>query len=487
MAHTGGRFLLIQRQFDGDQQRLRPQAFFSRIKLRLAQPALGHRQVEQHQLLATLNQGKARRMDHQHPTKTVLAAVQRHFSLSLYRWEQRLFRRFWRWLHHRSSLHQFAVKLAFALLVAVACLIGRLRCTFARDARFTRLRFAARRRLREMVAAGGDAVFRLPGWRRRLFRLIVQRQRRVADLLQHGSYRLINKVMYQSRLMKTYFVLGRMHIHVYLVRIDLEIKYVRGLLIVFQLILIGLADGMIDQTIAHHAAIDVTILHLAQLTRPGRISHPAANGQVAMLPGNVQGMLQKSRATNAAQAALIVALVFGCAILADQFAVVAEVDRHIETRQRNAPHHFIDMAEFGFLGAHEFAPRRGVVEQIQHFQRAAYRMCRWFDRHRLIAAFGIGLPGFILFRRARSERQTGNRADAGQRLAAKTETDDGFQIVERADFTGGMTRQCQCQIVFTDAAAVIADANQLGTAAFDININACRTGIQTVFHQFLYH
>ncbi|MNH14339.1 hypothetical protein D3C79_739300 [compost metagenome] len=111
-------------------------------------------------------------------------------------------------------------------------------------------------------------------------------------------------------------------------------------------------------------------------------------------------MLQKCRPTNAAQTAFMLALVFRCAVLADQFAVVAEVYRHIETRQRDAPHDFIYMTKFGFLGAHKLAARRGVVEQIQHFQRAAYRVRRRLDRHRLIAAFGISLPGFALFCRA---------------------------------------------------------------------------------------
>jgi hypothetical protein len=56
------------------------------------------------------------------------------------------------------------------------------------------------------------------------------------------------------------------------------------------------------------------------------------------------------------------------------------------------------------FGAHKFAPRRGVVEQIQHFQRGADRMRRRFDRHRLIAAFGVSLPGFLLFRGAGGQR-----------------------------------------------------------------------------------
>ena len=266
-------------------------------------------------------------------------------------------------------------------------------------------------------------------------------------------------------------------------RIDLQIQHVSGLLIVLQLILIGLTNSVIDQAIAHHAAVDVAILHFTQLARPGRIRHPTAYAQIAVLPVDVQRMLQKRRAADAAQTAFVLALFFRRPVLADRFAVVAEVDRHIETRQRNAPHHFIDMAEFGFFGAHELAARRRIVKQIQHFQRAPDRVRGGFEGHRLLAPFGIGLPRLALLGGARRQGQTGNRADTGQRFAAETEADDSLQIVERADFTGGVPCQRQRQIVLADAAAVV--ANQLGTAAFNIDIDARCAGVQAVFHQLL--
>ena len=74
MPRDGRHFALVQRQLDRDQQRLRPQPFRRRVELRLAQPALGHRQIEQRRLLALFNQRVARRVNHQHPAKTVLAA-----------------------------------------------------------------------------------------------------------------------------------------------------------------------------------------------------------------------------------------------------------------------------------------------------------------------------------------------------------------------------------------------------------------------------
>ena len=145
------------------------------------------------------------------------------------------------------------------------------------------------------------------------------------------------------------------------------------------------------------------------------------------------------------------------------------------------------MAELGLFGAHKFAPRRGVVEQIEDFKGRTDRVRRRLHRHRLLAAFGIRLPGFLLFRRPRSERQARHRTDTGQRFAAKTEADNGFEIVERGDLAGRVASQGQRQLVFFDAAAVIANANKLRAAAFDININPRGARIKAVFNQLFHH
>ena len=267
-------------------------------------------------------------------------------------------------------------------------------------------------------------------------------------------------------------------------RIDLQIQHVSGLLIVLQLILIGLTNGVIDQAIAHHAAVDVAVLHFTQLARPGRIRHPAADAQIAVLPVDVQRMLQKRRTADAAQTALVLALFFRRPVLADQFAVVAEVDRHIETRQRDAPYHFVDMAEFGFLGAHELAARRGVVKQIQHFQRAADRVRGGFDRHRLLAPFGIGLPRLALVGGARRQGQTGNRADTGQRFAAKTEADDRL----RSSSVLILLVACRASASARSSLPMPQPLSRMrisSAAAFNIDIDARRPGVRAVFHQLL--
>ena len=83
---------------------------------------------------------------------------------------------------------------------------------------------------------------------------------------------------------------------------------------------------------------------------------------------------------------------------------MVEVNSDVEARQRDAADHLIDMVELGLFRTHKLAPRRGVIEEIQHFKSGTHRMGGRFYRDRHLAPFGIGLPRFLLLSGARSER-----------------------------------------------------------------------------------
>lgn len=87
-----------------------------------------------------------------------------------------------------------------------------------------------------MVAARSDTVFRNWAWRRFC---VFQRQRRFNLLLQHAQHALIDKIMHQSRLVEPYFMLGRMDVHIHLMRVDVQIKHESRLLIGPELVFAG--------------------------------------------------------------------------------------------------------------------------------------------------------------------------------------------------------------------------------------------------------
>ncbi len=94
---------------------------------------------------------------------------------------------------------------------------------------------------------------------------------------------------------------GGMHVDIHLMWVDLQIQHKCRLLIGPQFVFTGLADRVIDQTIAHHATIHVAILNFRQCGRGViRICHPAAQREIAVLPFNRQRLFEKSGTANRA-------------------------------------------------------------------------------------------------------------------------------------------------------------------------------------------
>ncbi len=200
-------------------------------------------------------------------------------------------------------------------------------------------------------------------------------------------------------------MLGGVNVNVNLMRVDLQIKHKGGLLIGAELIFAGLANGVINQAVTHHAAIHIAVLNFSERGAAGvRIGNPAAQGQIAMLPLNGQRFFQKRCAADGPQPTLLLPAFRHRAVLAHHLTVMAEVKGDIKTRQRNAADDLVDMSEFGLLGSHKLAASGGVVEQIQHFKGSADRVRRRFYRDVHIAPFSVGLPGFLLVGRTGGQR-----------------------------------------------------------------------------------
>ncbi|MCY1178694.1 hypothetical protein D9M73_190590 [compost metagenome] len=168
-------------------------------------------------------------------------------------------------------------------------------------------------------------------------------------------------------------------------------------------------------------------------------------------------------------------------------AVVTQVKTYIKARQRQAPDHFLQVIEFGFLGFEELAPGRGVEEQVTHFDRGTDRMRRRLHSGGHVAAFGFHLPGLFGIAGSRGQGQACDRADRCQRLTTKTQAHDPLEVFQVANLAGGVPGQGQRQVVGGDAATVVAHAQQLHPALLDVHVDAPGTGVQAVFQQLLDH
>ena len=287
--------------------------------------------------------------------------------------------------------------------------------------------------------------------------------------------------------MKTHLVLGRMDVDVHLTRIQLDVEHVGREPVGRQQFVIGLANGVVDELVAHHAAVDIGVLQIVLRSGAGGRGQPAPQPHVAVLALHRQRVVHEGRAAHRGEPALLLRHRVGGLVLAHHLAVVAQDQGDVEAGERDAAHQLVDVGKLGLFAAHELAPGRGVEEEVHHLHSRAHRVGRRLDGDAHLAPFGLGLPGFGLLRRAGGKGEPGDRTDGGERLAAKAQAVDPFQIVEGRHLGGGVARQRQHQLILGDATAIVANANELGTTLVDVDLDPVGPCIQAVFHQLLDH
>ena len=88
---------------------------------------------------------------------------------------------------------------------------------------------------------------------------------------------------------------------------------------------------------------------------------------------------------------------------------------------------------------------------------------------------------------AAGQRQARDGGDRSQRFAAKAKRGDAFEVVERGDLRRGVAGQREREFILGDAAAVVADADQLDAAFFELDLDGLTAGVERVLKQLLEH
>src|SRR5690606_31571 len=65
--------------------------------------------------------------------------------------------------------------------------------------------------------------------------------------------------------------------------------------------------------------------------------------------------------------------------------------------------------------------------------------------------------------------------------------DNGLEVFQRGDLARGVAAQRQRQVFLSDTDAVVAHADQLDAAVFELNVDAVGAGVEAVLEQFLDH
>ncbi len=338
--------------------------------------------------------------------------------------------------------------------------------------------FRLRAELTGVLPAGAQHVVDGRGRRQLIFR---------AHLAEGSVQGAVEKVVNHAPVTEAHFVLGRVDVDIDGGRVDLQKQHKGRMPTIEQHVAVGLAHGMGDQLIAHHAAVNVEILQVGLAAREGRQPHPTPQMQAIALDLDRQRLLEKRRTTDRRHPPRTTQVIGRLMQRQHALAVVAQMKSHIEARQGQTADHFLQVLKLGLLSFEKLAPRRRVEEQVAHLHRGAHRMGRRLHARGHVAAFGLHLPGLLGLGGARGQGQAGHRTDRGQGLTTKAQAQHLLQIFQLANLAGGMSRQGQRQVIGGNAAAVVTHPQQLAAALLDVHLDAPSAGVQAVFQQLLDH
>ena len=319
------------------------------------------------------------------------------------------------------------------------------------------------------AGAGGHGHLGLGG------RAWIHRHRHVQGLAQGAE----DEIMQLAIVAEAHLVLVRVGIHIEQLRLHVQIEHIDRQAKMAHEILVGIVDGVLNEFVANDAAVEENVLLVGGAVVEGRQANPAAQADAVHLVFHRNGVLEKLLAENLGHARAHVA-----AKIPGNAAVVAQQELHVGIAEGEALHQLHHVVGFGAHGFEEALPGRGVVEQVAHLNGGAARVGR---RYQLARVGRIDAVAVFLLLGATDQQHLGHRRHRGKRFAAKAQGAQPLQIVELANLAGGVVLEGPGHIVPVDAAAVVADANQLAAAVFNVDVNLGGAGVQGVFHHLLHH
>ena len=297
-------------------------------------------------------------------------------------------------------------------------------------------------------------------------------RRNIGGTVERASQRSFDgpehEVVHELRVAEADLELRRMRVDVDAARVERQVNHIRRLARLKQHVAKSKTHGVPQQLVAHEPVVDERELHVRLAARECRRREPAGQRDALYRAREMARVLHELVAAYDCQAALVLLATDGGRQGEDDSAVARETKLHVETSECEVSQHAVDVRELRLVGTLKLAPRGRVEKQIADLDRRPARARRRPRRAKLAAA-ACDLPRMLFGRDARCHREPGHRSDAGQRLTAKPERHQGFEVVERGDLARRVTRQCEAQLVARDTAAVVRDANERRAAGLDVD------------------
>jgi hypothetical protein len=289
-----------------------------------------------------------------------------------------------------------------------------------------------------------------------------------------------NELVHPTPLPEAHLGLGRVHVHVHAFRRQFQEQREGRMAVVVQHVPVGLADGVGQQFIPHEAAVDEQVLGVAP--RPGIGGQAGQAEQAQRAGGFIQGA--GGRREVLAQHFQGAGLPVGNGKTPRYLAVVGKGEGAFRMGQGQAAQGLVAMAVFGGGSLEEFAPGRGIEEQVPGLHHGAPAQGGGLGRPQQ-AVQGTDPPGVGLAPGAAADRHPRHGGDAGQGLAAEAQADHPLQVPQAGDLAGGVAGQGQGQVIRADAGAVVRHPDQLDAAFLQVHPDIPGARVQAVLQQFL--
>ena len=244
---------------------------------------------------------------------------------------------------------------------------------------------------------------------------------------------------------------------------------------------IGFLDGVAQSTVADPPAIEEEILELGGAAVAGGVGDEAVEAGPRILGVDlvepILDLVAEEQADALDQAG-------AAGDLVHQFVVVLERQMQVRLGEGDAGHDLADVPHLGGRRAQELAPHRRVPEEMPDLDPGPGRSVPESDRGQF-AAMAVNLGSERFAAGPRLERHLGDAADRRQGFAAKSHGADAEEVVRAGELAGGVVGEGEREVGGVDAAAVVDDADRLGAADFDVDIDSGGAGVEAVLEEFL--
>ena len=250
--------------------------------------------------------------------------------------------------------------------------------------------------------------------------------------------------MDRLRISHAHFALGRVYVHVHLVRIHLEKQAVAGLARPVKNVLVSHPNAMRQNLISNKSAVDIEILTIRAASRGSRKTHPAVKTQRRRL--NIQCSVSVSKISRH-QARQTFFNGRGRKI-DNRFSVCDKQKGNFRISQRNTFNHRLAMSSFRAFALQKLAACRSLVKEVRHFNACA-----------LISGgsgyLSVGNAERIFTGNSGNHFHVGDARDRGKSFAAEPKRAHTFQFIQVGNLARCMALYSQSKLIFGNTAAVI--------------------------------